>query len=100
MSQPSPGFDQIALTAPEAGQLCYSATCRRARQRAVAVVTFGELGTRFCDDLWAESWHRPCLMCGQCWQRTQYVAVKHRPCLMVLDRTGSDVPLGPYRSLL
>jgi len=83
--RPHPGFDVVALTVPEAGSLCFSLDHRRAGRQAAVVVTFGELGTRFRDDLWHESWHCSYPMCGDCWERTHRVARTSRPGLAVHD---------------
>src|SRR6266700_2584730 len=79
MSEPGPGFDVIALTGPGPGALCSDRGHRGAGRQAAVVVTFGELGTRFRDDLWHESWHCSYPMCGDCWERTHRVARTSRP---------------------
>jgi hypothetical protein len=80
-----PGLDEIALSAPEDGTLCHSLEHTRAGRAAAVVVTFGELGTRYLDELWLDSWGRSYPMCPECWDGTRAVAQGARPALVVTD---------------
>jgi hypothetical protein len=95
MAESRPGFDEIALTDPPPGQLCNDRGHRNASRTADVLVTFGELGTRFRDDLWRESWHRSYPMCADCWERTRQTALKYRPSLTVRDLSHPPVPPAP-----
>lgn len=85
---PKPGRDEIALSAPAAGDVCHSLEHLRAGRAALVRVMFGELGTRFADDLWPECWHHSYPMCGPCWQATHRSAARRRPALVVRDTAG------------
>jgi len=85
---PKPGPDEIALSAPAAGDLCHSLEHLRAGRAAQVRVTFGELGTLFADDLWPECWHRSYPMCGPCWRATRKAAARRRPALVVRGTAG------------
>jgi hypothetical protein len=87
-----PGPDEITLSVPAARDTCHSLEHFRAGRPAQVRVTFGELGTRFADDLWPECWHQSYPMCGPCWQATRRAAARRRPALVVRDMTGGTVP--------
>ena len=95
---PKPGPDEIALSAPAAGDLCHSLEHLRAGRPAQVRVTFGELGTRYADDLWPECWHHSYPMCGPCWRATRQAAVRRRPALVIRGPT-SPAPTGHGRPL-
>jgi len=85
---PRPGPDEIALSAPAGGDLCHSLEHVRAGRPAQVRVTFGELGTRYADDLWPECWHRSYLMCGPCWRDARRIAAVRRPALVIRYANG------------
>src|SRR5579863_4992916 len=91
---PKPGPDEIALSAPAAGDLCHSLEHLRAGQAAEVRVTFGQLGTRHADELWPECWHRSYLMCVPCWQATWQAAAERRPGLVICDLVGVPAASG------
>ena len=88
MSPPVPGYDEIVLTAPEAGQLCNSLGCKEAGRLAVVVVNYGVLndpGAGYHDRqaLWRECWGQSYPECRECWDKAHQVALKYRPGLVV-----------------
>jgi hypothetical protein len=85
--QTFPGPDEIALSAPAAGQVCSSLEHRRAGHPAQVVVTLGQMGTadQYREALWLEAWGKPYPMCGPCWEATRQVAQAHRPGLAITD---------------
>jgi hypothetical protein len=89
--QTAPGPDQIALSAPAAGQLCSSLEHRRAGRPAQVVVTLGPMGTAdaYRQALWMEAWGQSYPMCGPCWQATRQVAASHRPGLVITGTTAA-----------
>ena len=89
--QTVPGPEEIALSAPAAGQLCSSLEHRRAGRPAQVVVTLGPMGTpdQHRQALWIETWGKPTPMCQPCWQATRQVAQAHRPGLVI---TGTWPP--------
>ena len=91
---PKPGPDEIALSAPADGENCHSLEHLRAGQAAEVRVTFGQLGTRYADELWPECWHRSYLMCGPCWQATWQAAARRRPGLVICDLVGMPASSG------
>jgi hypothetical protein len=84
-SHAAPGMDEIALSAVESGQLCFSRAHRTAGIPAAMLVTFGQLGTRFRDALWYDSWGLSYPMCLACWDVTRHTAVSARPGLVIQD---------------
>ncbi len=96
---PKPGPDEIVLSAPATRDLCHSLEHLRAGRPAQARVTFGELGTRYADDLWPECWHHSYPMCGACWQATRRAAAQRRPALAIRDTTGPPAATGNGRGL-
>jgi len=91
--QTVPGLDEIALSAPAAGQLCSSREHRQAGRPAQVVVTLGPMGApdRHRQALWMEAWGKPYPMCQPCWEATRQVAQAHRPALVI---TGTTIPAG------
>jgi hypothetical protein len=89
---PRPGHDEIVLAAPDGRYLCYSRQCATRGKLAEVLVTFGQMGTRFQDALWQESWGRTLAMCWSCWERTCQTARRCRPGLVVRDLRA---PAGP-----
>ena len=94
-----PGPDEIALSAPAAGDLCHSLEHLRAGRPAQVRVTFGELGTRYADDLWPECWHHGYLMCGPCWRDTRRIAAVRRPALVIRYTNGPPAGNSDGRAL-
>ena len=94
---PEPGPDEITLSAPVPRALCHSLEHLRAGWPAQVRVTFGELGTRFADELWPECWHRSYPMCAPCWQATRRAASRRRPALVIRDTTGPAARAGRGR---
>jgi hypothetical protein len=96
---PQPGFDEITVTAPDGRHLCHSLGHSRAGRLADAMVTFGQLGTRWHREaLWQESWGRTYAMCGACWDNTRRIAQTHRPGLVIHDHRApspASSPPGP-----
>jgi len=86
---PSPGPDEIVLSAPAPGEVCSSLAHRRVGLPAQVVGTLGQLGTahRYREALWMQSWHKSYPMCGLCWQATRQVAQARRPGLVITDTT-------------
>jgi len=66
--QTAPGPDEIALSAPAAGQVCSSLAHRRAGRPAQVVVTLGPMGTpdQHRQALWTKTWGKPYPMCAPC----------------------------------
>jgi hypothetical protein len=85
--QTAPGPDEIALSAPAAGELCSSLEHRRAGRPAQVVVTLGPMGTagQYREALWMGTWGKPYPMCDPCWQATRQVAASARPSLAITD---------------
>jgi hypothetical protein len=91
-----PGFDEITLTTPGGRHLCNTLSHRKTGRLADAMVTFGQLGTRWHRDaLWQDSWRRTYPMCGQCWDDTRQVAQAHRPGLVIHDHRAAPSPASP-----
>jgi hypothetical protein len=91
-----PGHDEIVLTVPPDGCLCHSLEHTRAGRLAEAMVTYGQLGTRWHRDaLWQESWGRSYAMCAGCWESTRQVAERFRPGLVVRDDREPAAPSSP-----
>jgi hypothetical protein len=95
--QTAPGPDEIALSAPAAGQVCTSREHRRAGRPAQVIVTLGPMGApdRHREALWLEAWGKPCPMCAPCWEATRQVAQAHRPGLVITDTRTPAGPRGP-----
>jgi hypothetical protein len=90
VSTPVPGYDEIVLSAPEAGQLCNTLGCKEAGRQAAVVVTYGVLndpGAGYHDRqaLWRECWGQSYPECRQCWDTACQVALKYRPGLVVTN---------------
>jgi hypothetical protein len=85
----APGPDEIALSAPAAGELCSSREHRRAGRPAQVVVTLGPMGTpdQHRQALWLETWGKPYPMCAPCWEATRQVAQARRPALVITGTT-------------
>jgi len=100
VSAARPGYDEVVLTAPDAGRLCNSRGCAEAGKLAEVIVTYGVLNDPGASlysrgALWRESWHKPIPMCGRCWESSRQVAVKYRPRLVVIDMTGTAAAAQP-----
>lgn len=91
---PTPGPDEIVLSAPGSRDLCHSLEHLRAGRPAQVRVVFGELGTRFTDELWPECWHHSYPMCGPCWWATRRTAAVRRPALVIRYATGPPAETG------
>lgn len=85
---PAPGHDEITVSAPATGSLCTSLHYYREGRPAHAIVTFGELGTRYPDALWPDCWYHTYPMCAACWQTTRHIATQCRPGLVIRDTTS------------
>jgi hypothetical protein len=79
----APGRDEIVVTAAEGRHLCFSREHRAVGRLADVIVAFGQLGTRFTDELWHEAWGRAIPMCAACWEDTRRIAEALRPGLTV-----------------
>jgi hypothetical protein len=88
-----PGHDEIVLTSTPGQTLCNSLEHRRLGHLAVAVVTFGELGTRWQRDaLWQGNWGKSFPLCAQCWNGIRAAARQHRPHLVIRDHRQPAPP--------
>jgi hypothetical protein len=97
--QIAPGPDEIALSAPAAGQLCTSREHRQAGRPAQVVVTLGPMGTtdQHHQALWMETWGRSYPMCQPCSQATRQVAQARRPALVITGTTPRPDDQAPAR---
>jgi hypothetical protein len=87
---PAPGHDEIILTAPGGQQVCNSRGHARLGVLAEAVVTFGDLGTRWQPDaVFPDCWGRSYPTCSECWAAVREVAQARRPALVI---TGITIP--------
>ena len=85
---PAPGYDEIIVAAPDGRQVCHSRGHVRLGVLAEAVVTFGELGTRWQPDaVFSDCWGRSYAMCGECFQAVREVAQARRPGLIITGTT-------------
>lgn len=82
---PVPGHDEIVVSAAASRCLCNDMAHARLGCLADVIVTFGELGTRWRDALWPESWGRTYAMCHECWNNTRRIAGNHRPGLVIRE---------------
>jgi hypothetical protein len=81
------------VTAAEGRHLCFSREHRTVGRLADVIVAFGQLGTRFTDELWHEAWGRTVPMCAACWEDTRRIAQLLRPGLTVRG-PGEHAPGG------
>jgi hypothetical protein len=84
-SPPTPGHDQIAVTAPAARTVCNSREHARLGVLADVTVTIGQLGaaTSDKDAVWPETWGHTYPLCSECWEATRQIAQRHRPGLVI-----------------